>query len=65
MTYLERLRMLLNQITDTKHNIWNRSYLEQKDKERLSFEYDLEITKIQLLIIKEQNRCLADITIEK
>lgn len=57
MSYLEKLKILLNQIKDSKHNLWNRSEIKNNEREKISFEFDLEVYKIELLIIQEENKC--------
>lgn len=58
---LDSLKIILNQLKDLRCKVWN-SDLEINQKQKLYFEYDLEIKRTELLIIQEKIRCLQDNT---
>lgn len=64
MDYLQKLKIQLNSLKDKRYELW-RSTLTIEDKDKLSFEFDLEIHRTELLIIQEENKCLQENTTEK
>lgn len=65
MSYLEKLKILLNQIKDTRHQLQWDSDIKKEERYKMLYDYDLEIYKLELLIINEIEKCSQDNTAEK
>jgi len=60
MDYLQKLKIQLNRLKDKHHDLWKSPAINIEDKDKLSFEFDLEIHRTELLIIEEEKKCLQE-----